>query len=45
MSDFIGKPFNPDVLFSILLKWLDQRMMQETLGRMRNDRNMARTRQ
>jgi CheY-like chemotaxis protein len=24
MSDFIAKPFNPDVLFSTLLKWLER---------------------
>jgi CheY-like chemotaxis protein len=24
MNDFLIKPFNPDVLFSILLKWLNQ---------------------
>ncbi|MEI7611586.1 MAG: PAS domain S-box protein [Betaproteobacteria bacterium] len=24
MNDFIGKPFNPDELFTIMLKWLDK---------------------
>jgi CheY-like chemotaxis protein len=23
MSDFIGKPFDPEILYSVLLKWLD----------------------
>ena len=23
MNDFLTKPFNPDVLFAILLSWLD----------------------
>ena len=24
MNDFIAKPYNPNELFSLLLKWLDQ---------------------
>jgi CheY-like chemotaxis protein len=24
MSDFLGKPFNPEDLFGVLLRWLDR---------------------
>jgi DNA-binding response OmpR family regulator len=28
MDDFIVKPFNPDVLYQTLLKWLERRLIR-----------------
>ena len=38
MDDFIGKPFNPEMLYSVLLKWLERRPDFQNDRRRRSDR-------